>query len=116
MQIPFAIFITVAINSSAGTTAFTKPIDNALSALMFLAPKIISLAIPTGTKRARRCVPPNPGVIPNPTSGCPNTAFSLATRISHAIASSHPPPNAKPLTAAITGQCIVSIERKILFP
>ena len=40
---------------------------------------------------------------PNLTSGCPNLADSEAIRIVHAIASSHPPPRAKPLTAAITG-------------
>src|SRR5687768_6215825 len=50
-----------------------------------------------------RCVPPQPGGIPSPTSGCAKRAFSEARRISQAIASSQPPPNAYPLTAAMTG-------------
>src|SRR5690242_3746492 len=40
---------------------------------------------------------------PSFTSGWPNFALSLAILIAHAIASSHPPPRAKPLTAAMTG-------------
>ena len=47
-------------------------------------------------------VPPKHGITPNLTSGCPNIAFSDAILISQLIASSHPPPNAYPLTAAIT--------------
>ena len=49
------------------------------------------------------CVPPAPGMIPNLISGWPNLAFSAAMMKSHIIANSQPPPNAKPLTAAITG-------------
>src|SRR5881397_1440100 len=51
----------------------------------------------------RRCVPPHPGGMPIVTSGCPILALFEAMRMSHAIASSQPPPSAKPLTAAITG-------------
>src|SRR6185437_7244255 len=41
--------------------------------------------------------------MPNLSSGWPNLAVSAAMRMWQAMASSHPPPNAKPLTAAITG-------------
>ena len=47
-------------------------------------------------------------MIPRLTSGWPNLARSDAIRIEHAIASSHPPPSAKPLTAAIEGLPMVS--------
>ena len=68
---------------------------------MFWHAKIISFARPIPTRRASLCVPPNPGIIPRPHSGCPNNAFSEAIRISQAMEISHPPPNAKPFTAAI---------------
>src|SRR5918995_199906 len=68
-----------------------------------------SAAIPEPTKRGKRWVPPHPGGIPRPTSGCANTAFSDASRRSQANANSHPPPRAKPLTAAMTGCCNASI-------
>ena len=42
----------------------------------------------------KRCVAPNPGGIPKPTSGWPKIAFSDAIRISAAIANSLPPPHA----------------------
>ena len=76
--------------------------------------KIETLPIPTSL--ASLCVPPNPGVIPRPTSGCPNTALSEQIRISQLMEISHPPPRANPLTAAITGIGSVSILRKISFP
>ena len=41
--------------------------------------------------------------MPIVTSGWPNLAVSTASRIVQAIASSQPPPKAKPLTAAMTG-------------
>ena len=53
--------------------------------------------------RGSRWVPPKPGVMPRPVSGWPNLAFSLARRMSQVMASSHPPPRAKPLTAAMVG-------------
>ena len=61
----------------------------------------IALALPTA--RGRRCVPPAPGMMPSLISGWPNCALSAAMMKSHIIASSQPPPSAKPLTAAITG-------------
>src|SRR6266550_2051948 len=42
-------------------------------------------------------------MMPIVTSGWPNLAVSTASRIVQAIASSQPPPRAKPLTAATTG-------------
>ena len=63
--------------------------------------KINSFALPIPTKRASLCVPPNPGMIPRPVSGCAKDALSEAMRISHAIEISHPPPRANPFTAAI---------------
>jgi hypothetical protein len=50
-----------------------------------------------------RCVPPPPGIRPSLISGWPKRAFSEATRRSHDIASSQPPPRQKPLIIAITG-------------
>jgi hypothetical protein len=41
--------------------------------------------------------------MPSLISGWPNLAFSAARMISHIIASSQPPPKAKPATAAIAG-------------
>ena len=74
------------------------------------------MAFPTPTIRASLCVPPNPGVIPRPTSGCPKIAFSEQILISQLIEISHPPPKANPLTAAITGIGNVSILRNTSFP
>ena len=48
-------------------------------------------------------MPPAPGMMPSPTSGKPTFAVETATRRSHASASSHPPPSACPLIAAIVG-------------
>ena len=61
----------------------------------------IALALPTA--RVRRCVPPMPGMTPSLISGWPNFALSAAMMRSHCMASSQPPPSAKPATAAITG-------------
>ena len=44
-----------------------------------------------------------PGMMPSLISGWPNFALSAAMMRSHCIASSQPPPSAKPATAAITG-------------
>ena len=49
---------------------------------------------------------------PSFTSGWPNFALSDAMRTWHAIASSQPPPSAKPFTAAIVGLGDVSKRRK----
>jgi hypothetical protein len=42
-------------------------------------------------------------MMPSLISGWPNFALSAAMMKSHIMASSQPPPSAKPLTAAITG-------------
>src|SRR5215212_3172165 len=55
-------------------------------------------------------------MIPSFTSGRPNCAFSLAMRRWHASASSHPPPSAKPFTAAITGLRDSSMRRNTCCP
>ena len=65
---------------------------------------------------ARRWVPPKPGVMPRPVSGWPNTALSEQMRISQLMASSLPPPSAKPFTAAMTGMGRVSILRNTSLP
>ena len=48
-------------------------------------------------------MPPMPGTTPSLISGWPNFALSAAMMKSAIIASSQPPPSAKPLTAAIHG-------------
>ncbi len=63
-------------------------------------------ALPTA--RVMRWVPPAPGMTPRLISGWPNWAVSLATIMSQAMASSQPPPRAKPETAAITGLLIAA--------
>ena len=63
------------------------------------------------TSRGRRCVPPKPGMIPSLISGWPNSAERAAMRTSQAIASSQPPPKARPLTAAIVATPEVPISR-----
>jgi hypothetical protein len=61
----------------------------------------MALALPTA--RVSRCEPPMPGITPSLISGWPNFAVSAASRMSHAMASSQPPPSAYPATAATTG-------------
>ena len=63
----------------------------------------MSIALDLPTARVKRCVPPAPGITPRLISGWPNLAVSAHTIRSHIIAISHPPPSAKPATAAITG-------------
>ena len=63
----------------------------------------MSIAFALLTARGRRCVPPEPGTMPSLISGWPKRAVSAAMTMSHIIASSHPPPSAKPATAPITG-------------
>ena len=62
-----------------------------------------SIALLLPTARGRRWVPPAPGMMPSLTSGWPKRALSAAMIRSQAIATSQPPPSAKPATAAITG-------------
>ena len=54
----------------------------------------MAFALPT--TRVRRCVPPAPGMTPSLISGWPNFALSAAMMKSHIMASSQPPPSAKP--------------------
>ena len=65
--------------------------------------RIISIALALPTARVSRCVPPMPGMTPSLISGWPNLALSAAMMMSHIMASSQPPPSAKPATAATTG-------------
>ena len=74
------------------------------------------MALATPTRRGRRWVPEKPGVMPKPTSGWPNLAFSEARMISQLIASSQPPPSAKPLTAAMVGNSSFSMRRSSALP
>ena len=54
-------------------------------------------------RQVSRCDPPMPGVTPSLISGWPNLAVSAAMMKSAIIATSQPPPSAKPATAAIHG-------------
>ena len=74
--------------------------------------KINSFARAGPTNRARRWVPPAPGMTPSLISGWPKVASSAAIRISAHRASSQPPPRAYPLTAATTGFGIDARARK----
>ena len=65
--------------------------------------RIISIAFALPTARVSRCVPPMPGMTPSLISGWPNLALSAAMTMSHCMASSQPPPSAKPATAATIG-------------
>lgn len=56
------------------------------------------------------------GVMPRPTSGWPNLAFSLARMMSQDMAISQPPPRAKPFTAAMVGISSFSMRRKMALP
>lgn len=60
-----------------------------------------SVATPYPTNKGNRWTAPNEGTLPKVISGKPKVADSSAIRRSHAIASSSPPPSAKPWTAAI---------------
>ena len=84
--------------------------------MIFCPVNIICFAIPIPTVLDNLCVPPKPGVIPRPTSGCPKIALSEHILISQLKDISHPPPSAKPFTAAITGISKVSIFLKTSFP
>ena len=67
------------------------------------AVRIMSIARALPMARGSRCVPPAPGMMPSLISGWPKRAESAAMMMSHIIASSQPPPRAKPATAAMTG-------------
>ena len=106
-----AISSAPSMSASGAKTALTRPIFSASSALIILPEKISSLALATPTRRGRRWVPEKPGVMPRPTSGWPNLAFSEARMMSQLSASSQPPPRAKPLTAAMVGNSSFSMRR-----
>ena len=78
----------------AGVTAVTRPQSSACSASMMSPVRIRCFAQPMPTMRGSRCVAPAPGMMPSPSSGWPNLAVSDAIRMSHASASSQPPPSA----------------------
>ena len=61
------------------------------------------MALNLPTARTRRWVPPMPGMMPMRISGWAKLACSPAMMMSQCIASSLPPPKAKPHTAAIIG-------------
>lgn len=92
--------------ASVGTTRLTRPMRYASSAVIGSPVSKISRARALPTRRVRRCVPPAPGMTPRFTSGWPKRAFSPAMIRSQAMASSHPPPRAYPLTAAMMGLVI----------
>ena len=98
-----AVFIASSTKLSAGTTRATSPARSASSAPIIRPVRHISIALALPTAWARRCEPPMPGVTASLISGCPNFARSPAMMKSAIIATSHPPPSAKPLTAAIHG-------------
>src|SRR5262245_4260386 len=90
----------VSSSSSSGTRASARPQRDASGARTASPVRFISRAFDAPTSRGRRWVPPNPGMIPRLISGWPKTAEYAATRKSHAMASSQPPPKAIALTAA----------------
>jgi hypothetical protein len=89
--------------TSCGTTRATSPALSASAASIIRSVRHISIALALPTARVRRCEPPMPGATPRLISGWPKRALSLARMKSAIIASSQPPPRAKPLTAAIHG-------------
>ena len=98
-----AVLIASSISAAAGTTRATNPDCSASAAPIIRPVSDISIALALPMARVRRCDPPMPGVTASLISGCPNFAPSPAMMKSAIIASSHPPPSAKPLTAAIQG-------------
>ena len=91
----------VSSSSWSSTRRVTSPSSKASSARIGSPTRFISSALPGPTRRGRRWVPPKPGRMPSLISGWPNSAERAAMRMSQAIASSQPPPKARPLTAAI---------------
>ena len=103
LQIAEAAASASSISLSAGTTRATSPARSASAASIMRLVSTMSIALALPTARGRRCVPPAPGMTPSLISGCPNLAVSAAMMKSHIMATSQPPPSAKPATAAITG-------------
>jgi len=98
-----AIFIPSFTDSLTGTTLLTRPLVDASSAPMKSPVIQSSIALDLPIALVNLWVPPIPGMTPRLISGYPNLALSPATKISHIMASSQPPPNAKPLTTPIMG-------------
>mmetsp|Transcript_6691 Transcript_6691/g.11381 ORF Transcript_6691/g.11381 Transcript_6691/m.11381 type:complete len:340 (-) Transcript_6691:119-1138(-) len=86
-----------------GTTASTRPSFRAALSLMSCEVSIISMLFCRPTKRGRRCVPPNPGMMPNCSSGRPKRVPGVHTLALQAMATSQPPPRATPWMAATVG-------------
>ena len=99
----FAVLSASSSRVSCGTTRTTRLARSASSASIIRPVRHISIALDLPTARVSRCEPPMPGATPSLISGWPNLALSLAMMKSAIIASSQPPPSAKPLTAAIQG-------------
>ena len=98
-----AAFIASSIRLASGTTRATRPERSASAASIMRPVRHMSIALALPTARVSRCVPPMPGMTPSLISGWPNFALSAAMMKSQCMASSQPPPSAKPATAAITG-------------
>src|SRR3990167_2786724 len=96
-----AVLSASASRSASGTTRVTRPERSASAASIMRPVRHMSIALALPTARVRRCDPPMPGATPSLISGWPNLALSEAMMKSAIIASSQPPPSAKPLTAAI---------------
>ena len=98
-------------SSAAGTTRLTRPSASARAASTGAPVSVISSAAARPARRSRRWLPPKPGSRPSVTSGRPSFALSAAMRRWQHIASSRPPPSAKPLTIATTGLGMRSMRR-----
>mmetsp|Transcript_59603 Transcript_59603/g.189665 ORF Transcript_59603/g.189665 Transcript_59603/m.189665 type:complete len:371 (+) Transcript_59603:1278-2390(+) len=85
------------------TTPSMRPLSRASLALMGLDVSIISRLFFRPMRRGRRCVPPNPGMIPRLSSGRPNTVWGRESLELHIMATSRPPPRADPEIAATVG-------------
>jgi hypothetical protein len=80
---------------SADHTLLTSPTSAARPTFIFAPSTIISIARDFPSRRPRRCVPPVPGSTPSATSGRPIwKSPARAMRMSHASATSSPPPTA----------------------
>ncbi len=99
----FTIDSAPSTNVSGATTASTAPSARAFAPFLSRPVVIHSRALSAPMRRGKRTVPPKPGIRPSLTSGKPMEAVVSAIRMSHANAISQPPPNAKPLTAAMVG-------------
>ncbi len=90
----------IASPSGSGAIASIRPIFSASAAFTRLPVMSISSVAASPTSRGKRCVPPQPVIMPRPAPGCEKRAFGDAMRLSHANARSKAPPKQNPLTAA----------------